>query len=373
MTALAQALYDREDQSGDPRGQAWSVHRNARAIVVTLNHWCVPHRDAAWEASMRATLAGGDAAFERQYRRNWGTPSGDAWYPEFAAQVREVKPWQFEGWYVREATGRLAGQPFLRSWDAGYHRPALTMGQYDQKTGTLWVMRELRVETMLIHDFRDLVRFLCGQATIEELAKENRKAALAWIEKERKERFYGWPMPWLNPGEQFVDFGAEHEMAYTSGLAASEETRTAALVLAQAGIRMRGQKAQWDDRDTILRFLLRESTTNRGNPWLLIDPSCRWLLKGMAGGLTKPTRMQRQAGPKRDRLYEDVHDTLSYMAAACWPLRRVQKMKDEAEKRAESEARTRAASDQKRAGYARPAPAPQDGNSWARVHSRWDN
>jgi hypothetical protein len=42
-------------------------------------------------------------------------------------------------------------------------------------------------------------------------------------------------------------------------------------------------------------------------PRLLISPACKWLLKGMAGGLQRPTRSQAQGGPKRDRTYEDVH------------------------------------------------------------------
>ncbi len=367
--SLAQPLFDREDKSGDPRGPAWSVQRNGRAIVVTLNPWAIPHRDQQWEDAMRAKL-GSDAAYERQYGRNWGTPRGDAYYPEFAARVREVKPWTFEGWYVKEHQ-RIEG-PFLRAWDFGYYRPAMLLGQYDQKTGVLWIQRELRLETMLVHEVRDLGRYLCGQASLDELKTEKRKAALAWIERERRTRFYGWPMPWFQPGEgEFVDFAAEHEQEYTSGLAADEESKTAAMVLAQAGIRLRGQKAQWDDRDTILRFLLRESATCPGFPWLLIDPCAKWLLKGMSGGLVKPTKQQRHAGPKRDRLYEDVHDTLSYMAAACWPLRRVERMKQMAEKQLEGEARARAVQDAQRASYARPTPAPPDGNSWARVHSRW--
>lgn len=368
---LAQPLFDREDQSGDPRGPAWSVKRNARAIVVTLNPWAIPHRDQAWEAAMRAKL-GSDAAYERQYGRNWGTPRGDAYYPEFAARVREIQPWTFEGWYVREATQRLAGQPFLRGWDFGYHRPALTLSQYEQSTGTLFVMREVRAENMLVHEFRDLARFLCGQATLEELAEEKKHAALAWIRREMRERFYGWPMPWFQPGEaDFVDFGADWELKQGSDKAATVETRTDTMILAQKGIRIRGQKAKWDARDTTMRFLLRENPRTPGYPFLLIDPCCKWLLKAMAGGLTQPTRSQEFGGPKRDRIYEDIHDALTYTAAACWPLRRVVAVQEAERRKVEAEARARAAQDRQTASYARPMPAPPDGQSWARVPQRW--
>lgn len=350
----------RRDQSGDPRGPAWAVTRNPRVVVATLNHWCRPDRNHEWEQQRRQDI--GDLAFERQFGRNWSTPAGAVWYPEVASQVAEPKPWQFEGWYVRKAQGVLDA-PMVRGWDFG-QRPAMVLGQWSRAQGLLWVYRELRLEHMLVHDFFALGRYLCGQATLEELKNERRFAALAWIERERREGFYGVPMPWLRPGARFIDFCAKHEGNMGNCLAPTEETRTCVMAAGQQGLTIRGIKTGWNDRDITMRFLLREGAV-QGYPRLLIDPACKWLLKGMSGGLQRPTRGQMQGGPKRDRIYEDVHDALTYAAAGMCPLRLIPAL----EKQAKVGLTATVLPPRHKDTYQRVArKAPRETHSWARAH-----
>lgn len=317
--------YEITDQHGDVRGPRYSVRMLNGNCVITLQAHCMPYRTPQWEAEMRATMS--PAAYARQFGLNWSTPGGDCFYPEAAERIREIAPMQFEGWYIKryplEECGPMEGSPILCGWDAGQLRPALVMGQYDREAQILWYFRELRLEEMQGPDVIMLGGYLTGRFRPEDLQDGPWKspAALAWIRREQEERFYGWPMPWLpyDPRRQVLDFMARWEGNHPQSLAPSEEVNTWQKLARQRGIRVQGRKEGWDHRETTMRFLLREGRI-KGYPRALWDPSCRYCIKGLAGGLQRPTTMQKFGGPKRDRLYEDVHDACTYIAAACYPL-----------------------------------------------------
>lgn len=312
--------YSVTHQTDDPRGAAYSVRMLGPNVVITLQPHCRPDRTPEWEARARA-LTESPAVFQRQYGLNWSTPGGNAFYPECADKIHEVAPWEFEGIYVHKADGLLEGAPIYVGHDFGYHRPAFVAAQYDDPakggSGIIWYLREAKLDNMVAHEAAALCRFLTGRATEEDLASEGRKQALRWIERERKEKFYGYEMPWFQPGEDIIDVSAEHEKEILSGLAPSEEELTWARQYMKQGIRVIGRPTNWQHAETVMRHVLREGRIP-GQPRAWFDPSCKWLLKGLAGGLVQPTNRQRFGGPKRDKLYEDVHDCACHIARAIY-------------------------------------------------------
>lgn len=365
---------DHRDDEG-PRGHrpAWSVRRNPRGVVISLFPNCRPDRaiDGSfdkWEKAMRADL--GDAAYERQYGLNWNTPIGEAFYPEASRHLHERSPGEFEGWYVRRATALLANVPILVGHDFGYKRCGCILAQYDDPrrggTGILWFMRELRVEEMVCHEVCALGRYLTGRATLGDLKREKRPDALAHIARHNLK-------PWLTPEAsrrwRFLDYGAAHEKEIRSGLAASREELSWGKQYARQGIHVRGISQNWSHAETVMRHLLREGR-RAGQPRMLIDPSCVWWLRGLAGGLVVAPPGQRMGGYKRDEEFEDVADMAHYVAQAVYRSRDLSPLEEE-----DAKARQTAPAPRRRSPYpgarqpAQPATGARYATPWTMLDS----
>lgn len=311
-------LFDRMDVTRDPRGPRWAVRANSRAKVITLQRHCRPDRDLEWEAVTRAEL--GDNAFSRQYGLNWAAPLGEAFYPDGAANLAELAPGVWAGWYVRKASAFLDSAPILVGHDFGLKRNGCILAQYDDPrknpnaTGILWYMRELRVERMVCAEVCALVRYMTGRASLADLKREQRRDALARIEREGLR-------PWLSPEvarrHRFLDYGAAHEKEIQSGLAPSLEEVSWNLQYKKQGVHVRGIPSKWSHGVTVMEHLLREGRV-AGVPRMLIDPSCVWWLGGLAGGLVVPTKVQKVGGYARDEMFEDVGDMAHYIAQAVY-------------------------------------------------------
>lgn len=325
----------------DPRGAPWTVEKNNRGFIVCRpRYWALEDRaDPEWEAAERALH--GDHKFEIMQGERWDVPAGTPLLPLFAERVREVSPWKFEGFYVRDCPDIFSNLYILRGYDGGLHRPAMVLCQYDRSMGLLWAMRELRPLTpsgqpidFQAHEFVALCRFMCGQATQEQLRQEERDgkwstaAALAWIEQERRSPFYGWDMPWIKPGTMlakgFADSMQAHELRRMDQLAPRPELNSLYKVYRQQGIRMQISSEGWEHRELCLGFLLGEGP-KAGIPRLLVDSSCKTLLKGMAGGLA-----QSQPGARKpyveDRWLEDALDAFLNAMCLAFPLQHADRL-----------------------------------------------
>lgn len=310
------------------RGPQYTVTTNERGIVVCRPRYFADEKraDLDWERAERQRT--GDFSFGVAQGEHWDVPSGTPYVPLFAERVREVTSWKFEGWYVQDCPAVLQNMLFIRGFDGGLHRPALVAGQYDRKNGVFWAQRELRPLSpngqpidMQASEWVALVRYMCGQVTIEGLEREEREnkwstaATLAWIEQERRTPFYGWEMPWIQPGSpvRFADVMAEHEVHQKNQLAPKRNLNSLWKVYRQQGLRLAVTNKGWEHRELSLSFLLREGPFE-GRPRLLIDSSCKTLLKGMAGGLSAAPPGARKPYIE-DRWLEDAFD--AFMNAVC--------------------------------------------------------
>jgi hypothetical protein len=306
---------------------------NNRGVVVCRpRYFALPERaDPEWEAAERRTK--GDVNFDIAQGELWQAPTGRPFCPLFAEHVREVAPWRFEGWYVRDAPAVFRQLVVIRGFDGGLHRPCLILAQYDQKRGILWVIREFRPVSpigtpidMQASEFVAACRYLCGQATLEQLRREEMEnrwstaAALAWIDQERRNPFYGWEMPWIPTGSEgvrFVDVMMAHEAKRQDQLAPARDLNSLKKLYYQQGLALRGSKAGWDHRELALDFLLREGPIP-GLARLLIDSSCKTLLRGLCG-----LEASKPGAPKpyvEDRYLEDAVDAFLNAMCAAFPL-----------------------------------------------------
>lgn len=367
-----QPLFDRREQTADPRGPGWEVHRNERDIVVMRPHyWSHPdRRDPEW-AQVETRRIGSAMAFEIQQGERWDVPSGMAYYPEFADRVREVAPWQFEGWYVRDAPGVVPKLPVYIGLDGGYKRPAICMAQYDPRLGIFWAMREARLLDFLAHEVAALLRYLVGLATLPQLEAEHKQgrwplgAVFNWIAQEKRQPFYGYELPWIPPGAdvRIVPVMMKHEQKIRSGVAMDRDSMSIRRIFNQQGINLRMATESWEHREIVMRFLMREGAVP-DTPRLLVDSSMKWTLRGLAGGLVQPTTPQRQGGPKRDLEFEDTHDALCNAACGAFPLAYADKL---AQLETLQEEQRRKA--QGGIGTKRPQYQPTPGSSWGRLQN----
>lgn len=331
----SQPLHDRQDLSGiDPRWPTWTVKENNRGVIVCRPRYTAmaERRDKEWEA--REIAQKGPDAFAVAQGESWDVPAGNPYLPLFADKVKEVSPWKFEGWYVRDADEWHAKLPIRCGFDGGLHRPALVVGQYDPTLGILWIKREFRPITangtlidMQAHEFVCVSRYLLGLVTLDGLRAEeaankwSTAAAIAWIEAEKRNPFYGWDAPWVAPGTfdfQYAHIMAEHEAAQKDQRAQSSERNSLRKIYRSMGLNLRGATEGWDHRELAIDFLLREGPIP-GKPRLWIDSSCKTLLKGMAGGLVA-------AGPGKRKPYldhspwEDPFDAFANIVCSAFPL-----------------------------------------------------
>lgn len=368
------ALYDREGPTRDARGPGWTVKTNSRGIVVSRIRFFEheDRRDPAWEKRERVRLGSQD--FELQQGETYEVPVGLPYYQTFAARTRKVGPWQFEGYYVRDAPAIFPRLPVILGLDGGAHRPALVMAQFDQSECILWAMRELRPKNFQAGEFIALVRYLTGQATLDQLKIEERQGrwntarAIAWVEQERRSPFYGWEMPWIKPnsGARFYPVMAKHEGRAVSQMAKDRELNSLAKLYAQQGIELQLSTEGWDHRGLVANFMLGDGRL-KGTPRALFDSSCKWLLSGMAGGLVVAPPSQPTGGPKRDRKFEDTHDAWLNCACAAFPLNHADRMAALDTQHARDRAAQEADSRPQVAGL-RPVQAPgPDGAAWGGI------
>ena len=334
-TASSAPLDNRTDPCEHGGRPAWTVRRTPRGVVISLLPNCRPDRviDGSydkWEAKMRSEMTSefGPMAFERQYGLNWTTPFGEPFYAEAASRLIERAPGEFEGWYVKPAR-RLLNAPILVGHDFGYKRAGLMLAQFDDPrrggSGILWYMRELRVTELVCHEVCALGRYMTGRASLADLKREKRPDALAWIEAHDLKP---WFAPELSRRLTWLDYGAKHEKEIRSGLASSREELSWGDQFRRQGVYVRGIPQNWTHAETVMRHLLREGRV-RGLPRMLVDPSCVWWLRGLAGGLVVAPLGQRMGGYKRDEEFEDVADMAHYIAQAVYRRRDLSPLEEE--------------------------------------------
>lgn len=282
-------------------------------------------RDPEWLAREQRRIKN-PKAFRQEYKRDWTVGTGDDFYPEFSAYYPEVIA--EDG--LRERPGVVysfprvvRGLPIDRGWDFGYRHPAVIWTQYSPEAHRLYVLREVMPADIDIGPFADLVLYLSGQLRREELHGPRLLRELLRIEQAAEEGKLPKP-PWFTSTPtsplSFRDFSGPEALQVTGTNPTEVKERTDADILAGKGIHLNWLVVSVSAREGIVRDLLRPR--DDGYSGMLIDPFCSITIAGFGGGLVykEPTKENPEPSePRKDGVYEHLHDALGYVATQVVP------------------------------------------------------
>lgn len=296
----------------------FKVRRTSRGVgVVEVDFFADPAKRAREWIEAQQRLINSRARFLREYCRDWTSAEGQPYYPEFAEKPQI---------YIRPVTmGTLPWLPLCRGWDFGFHYPACVWCMYSPMSDRLWVIREVQGLDMDTHTFRDLVKYLSGQAPLSSL--ETRPQALRWVMDHKDDPkypeipFFDWggddglahPLP-------FLDFCGPEALQARAEVAHEDSARTALEILWAGGIEVYHFYTRVAARDEVFRRLMMLKPD--GHPGLFMDPSCKFLIRGFSGGIVfaAPTKAQPVTDePQKDKTYSHTHEALGYAAVNCAP------------------------------------------------------
>jgi hypothetical protein len=242
------------------------------------------------------------ADFRREMKIDRTSNAGKPFYPAFAENPKR---------YVARAPG-LLDAPILRGWDFG-RSPACVWAQWSKKSRRLWVLREIQGRDCDTYQFRDLVKFISGQLTLETLSVHKR--AIELLEEMRYDKAYP-PVPWFSgSGLAYADFAGHEAVRSDPGLVRAGDARVAADVLALGDIYVLPQYTFQRSRTQVIHGLSRVRDTD-GLPGIMLDPACPILIKGLCGGVVyaKGTPSNPDPNePAKDDVYSHLHEALGYL------------------------------------------------------------
>jgi hypothetical protein len=244
-----------------------------------------------------------DADFRREILIDRTSNAGKLFHPQFAETPRR---------FCVRCDRVPKGVPIIRGWDFGGARPACVWGFWHKGSRRFWALRELLGVDIDTYQFRDLVRYLSGQVSLESIKHHTR--AMQMIEELRSRPGHGYPpMPWFEGAHTFYDFAGHEGRMGPRGLVRSGEAKAADEILALGGINLYSNYVLHSQRTEVINGLsrLRED----GHPGLLIDPSCIDLWDGLVGQIVyaKPTPSKPDPNePAEDNTYSHLYDAFGY-------------------------------------------------------------
>ncbi|GHV45874.1 hypothetical protein FACS1894204_06250 [Synergistales bacterium] len=206
------------------------------------------------------------ADWEQEMEINFNVPKGRPWYPEFRYDFHVAKE------HIRPVPGR----PVVRGWDYGL-TPATVFCQTTAKGQTLVLWPELQSweSGVLAH----------GRVVVAESAT-------------------------YLPGHQFIDYGdpAGNQRAQTDEKTCVQVLREEFSIIVNSG------PVSFAQRDTPIRKALTTITAD-GQPMLLIDPRCTWLIAALTGGYQRKEVGGRATDVLADNEYTHIVDALGYVVS----------------------------------------------------------
>lgn len=189
-----------------------------------------------------------------------------------------------EGLHVVDGLKWLEDREVIRSWDFGFHHPAVLWSQVGPN-GTLRVLHEKMGTDVLIGKFAD------------EVVEESNR------------RF---------PGARFIDVGDP-----AGGQRGDKDGRTSLDILRERGVRVVTKKYPKKRLIELVESKLgaMKKVGDNSVPVIQIDKSCRVLIDGLRGGYCWPKardgKIHREY-PMEDGYFEHLQDCLQYTAAHVW-------------------------------------------------------
>jgi hypothetical protein len=206
------------------------------------------------------------ADWEQEMEINFNVPKGLPWYPEF----------RYDFHVAKAPLVPVEGRPILRGWDYGL-TPATVFCQTTAKGQVLVLYPELQSweSGILSH----------GRVAQSESAT-------------------------YFPGYRFMDWGdpAGNQRAQT------DEKTCVQVLREEFGINVNSGPVAAAQRDLPIRKAL-TTITQDGQPMLLIDPRCTWLIAALTGGYQRKEVAGRVTDELADNEYTHIVDALGYVVS----------------------------------------------------------
>lgn len=221
-------------------------------------------RSEEWKAKEQQGTTIAD--WEQEMEINFNVPKGRPWYPEF----------RYDFHVAKAPIAPIAGRPIIRGWDYGL-TPATVFAQTSAKGQILILWPELQSWESGIHAHGRIVQSESGT---------------------------------YFPGYQFQDYGdpAGNQRAQT------DEKTCVQLLREEYGINVVNGPVAAAQRDIPIRKAL-TSLTPDGQPMLLIDPRCTWLIAALVGGYQRREVAGRITDDLADNEYTHIVDALGYVVS----------------------------------------------------------
>jgi hypothetical protein len=206
------------------------------------------------------------AAWEQEMEINFNAIQAKAWFPEFRRDFH----------VAREPLQPIPGRPILRGWDYGL-TPATVYEQSTAKGQILVLYPELQ-------------------------SWDNGITAHAKVVKSESQTYF--------PQHKFTDYGDP-----AGNIRAQTDEKTCVQILAnEFGINVINGPVSEMARHEPVRNLL-TSLTPDGQPMLLIDPRCTWLIQALEGGYQHKKVAERYIDEVADNEYTHIVDAFMYPVA----------------------------------------------------------
>ncbi len=289
-----------------------SIRRNNEKnfTISRIEHTADPaKRSAEWvEAAKREYPSVVD--FMREMKIDRTSNAGRPYYPQFGENPRR---------YVAVCPELPQGIPILRGWDFGGSNPACVWGAWSSRLRIFWFMRELLGSDIDTYAFRDLVKYLSGQISIETLQHQPR--AMESLEELRLQKEYPEP-PWFQGPHRFLDFTGHEGFMGPRGLVPADQAKSAIEILGMEDIHLYAQYTPRSAKGELINGLsrLRVCTLGHdkcnGHPGLLVDPACSLLYKGFLSGIVFAKSTNDNPDPRepaKHAVYSHLHDASGYI------------------------------------------------------------
>lgn len=291
------------------KGMSTRRNEERNVTICKIEHTADPaKRSQSWLDKARAPYSN-SLDFKREILIDRTSDLGGPFHPQFL---------EFPKRYALRCS-MLSKQPIIRGWDFGGSRPAAVWGQWNPKSKRFWVLRELLGYEIDTFQFRDLVKYLSGQLSLEALTGQ--QDALRMLEELKFNKLYYNPekhhvFPWFEGAHKFLDFAGNEGLIGTRGLAKKDAATTASEILGQGDVILYSRLVLHSERTEIINGL----SKMRGDGWpgFLIDPACPLLWAGLTGGITRarPTAMNpNPVDVAPHPTYSHVYDALGYSVA----------------------------------------------------------
>lgn len=234
--------------------------------VLRLHYTCDPDKATPeWKAEQKKGMT--QAAWEREYEINFHVFPGKPWYPEF----------RYDFHVGKESLQPIKGRPIIRGWDYGL-TPATVFCQTTAKGQLMILCPELQSVD-------------CGILAHGRVVKS-----------ESGTYFNGY---------SFNDYGdpAGNQRAQTDEKTANQILREEYKIIVLPG------PVSFEARDNAIRKLL-TTTTPDGQPMLLIDPRCIWLIGAFTGGYHRKEVAGRLLEEPDKNEYSHIMDATGYVASS---------------------------------------------------------